>query len=178
MIQVLIYYSTHLWVLYEAWITSWRGGSPHSQQYDLFQLYPSHDHLLHWLWDPKSWTIYLHQWCGDPRIMVQVWICYFTVLWELDEVCDIFVVKWGHVFVGTKELPGGATLEYKDEICVMSHNRYTTRLSMNRGTHSLMFWRVMARSTLSTQTLSLRIRWHLACQLDILHTIKNILPYK
>ena len=58
MIHVWICYSTVLLVLYEAWIISDRGETPHRPQYDI-QLYPGHAQLLTWPSEKRAWTMYL-----------------------------------------------------------------------------------------------------------------------
>ena len=75
------------WVLYEAWITSDRGGSPHSWRHDV-KLYPRHTQVVTLVFVslnlnhvPPQW------WCSGSRIlMIYVWIFHvtiFRVLYEL-----------------------------------------------------------------------------------------------
>ena len=84
MMQVWMCYFTVLWELYETCAISDRAGPPHRPLYHP-QLQPRNDHLLHWLWDPKAWTMYLHQWCNNPRMMLEGWICHPTYIWVLYE---------------------------------------------------------------------------------------------
>ena len=51
MMQVWICYPTVIWVLYESWTTSDRGGSPHRPQHN-HKLYPRHTQLLPWKLEP------------------------------------------------------------------------------------------------------------------------------
>ena len=69
MLDVWIYYHTYLWVLYEPWTMSDRGGSRHRSHYDL------HHHLRHsqmWPWfsEPWGWTMFL-----ISGVVVQGWWC-------------------------------------------------------------------------------------------------------
>ena len=60
-------YPSILWVLYEAWATSDRGGSPHILLNDL-QLHSWHHQLLTWFLVPRAWTMHLISY-----IVVQGW---------------------------------------------------------------------------------------------------------
>ena len=58
MIPVWTYYPTVLWVLYEAWTTSGRLGSPNRPQRDL-QIHFRHAQLLDWILEQRGWTMVL-----------------------------------------------------------------------------------------------------------------------
>jgi hypothetical protein len=59
MIYVWICYPTVLWVLYEAWTMSDRGGSPHRPRHDI-QIHPWHTQPWPWISeDPRAWTMIL-----------------------------------------------------------------------------------------------------------------------
>ena len=51
----------------------------------------------------------------------------------------LHLINHGRVFVGTKEILGGSNLESKNEMSVLSHDRFTTCLSRTRRTHTLIF---------------------------------------
>ena len=79
MIHVWLCYPTVLWELYEVWITSDRGESPHRPQHDI-QLHSGHAQLLLWFFGEKGLNNVPHQWGSDSRMMIHVWIYYPTVL--------------------------------------------------------------------------------------------------
>ena len=67
MIHIWIWYPTVLWVLYETWTMSDRGGSPHRPQ-DYIQLHTGNTCLLPWIQKKRVRTMYLS--CG---LGVQWW---------------------------------------------------------------------------------------------------------
>ena len=71
-IPTWICYPTVIWVLYEVWTTS-----PIPQTCSAV--------ILGFV--TKSLNHGRHQWCSGPRMMIQVGICYTTVIWVLYEAC-------------------------------------------------------------------------------------------
>ena len=69
MTQVWIWYPTVIWVLYETWTTSDRGGSPHRPHHDL-ELHPRHAHLLPWILEPRACSMHV-----ISGIVIQWWWC-------------------------------------------------------------------------------------------------------
>ena len=88
MVNICIYYSAVLWVLYEAWKTSDREGRSHIPNH-FFQVHLGHAQLLYCLLEPRDWTKHL---ISGVVVQWQIFIyvydipLFFSVIWGMDNV--------------------------------------------------------------------------------------------